>query len=99
MTAERGADRHWLSVVRSFMPNAMEEEKQSHSLKSAIGHHDVHGCFLSTLPDSGMIGRKWLKSMEFTLSDSPGSWEHGEGMGLEGVRLGWGYLKKFLHYT
>lgn len=72
--------------------------KNSHSLKSAIGHHDVHGCFLSTLPDSGMIGRKWLKSMEFTLSDSPGSWEHEEGMGLEGVRLGWGYLKKFLHY-
>lgn len=31
------------------MPNAMEEEKQSHSLKSTIGHHDVHGCFLSTL--------------------------------------------------
>lgn len=47
-------DRHWSSVVRGFMPNAMKanamrSKKQSPSLKSAIGHHDMHGYFLSTL--------------------------------------------------
>lgn len=35
-----------------------------------------------------MKGRKWLKSMDFTLSDSPGSWEHGEGWDWKG--WGWG---------